>query len=91
MQQTAGSEEEQSREERKLQVAEAEERRQQSERKLHETLSVLKENVADTSGEALWSSASSQVTLSLAFAQGLPPLPHDIQTYLGPYFLKLYC
>ncbi len=42
-------------------VAEAEERRRQSERKLQETLSVLKENVADTSGEALWSSASSQV------------------------------
>lgn len=59
-----GSDEEQAKEMRKVQVAEAEERRQQSERKLQETLSVLKENVADTSGEALWSSASSQVLLS---------------------------
>lgn len=58
-----GSEEELERGRKEAQVAEAEERRQQSERKLHETLSVLKENVADTSGEALWSSASSQVNL----------------------------
>jgi hypothetical protein len=42
-------------------IAKAKKEKEAAERKLQETLEVLKENVAGSSGEAIWASAASQV------------------------------
>lgn len=73
----AGSIAQDARQQATAQMEEASERRKESERKLQETLSVLKENVADTSGEALLSSASSYVSPNFSKCLADPILDAD--------------